>query len=476
MRTLRLHNFLRAGVAVVTGVALAVAAPLAPAHSATLAAPDISVTNVQAHLNQLQTIAQQNGGTRAAGGGYTASVAYIEGRLRAAGFTTARQTCTSCSGQPQNLIADWPGGDPNSVIMLGSHLDSVRGGPGINDNGSGSAAILEVALTLARTNPQLSKHVRFGWWADEESGLRGSTFYANNLPAAERSKIATYLNFDMVASPNWGYFVYDDVASIKARFDRFFASVGIPTEPDTVGDGRSDHASIQRFGIPVGGLFTGASETKSAAQRQKWGGTANASFDSCYHRSCDTISNVAATPLNINSDAIAFVLWELAVNDTPPPANDFAISATPTTVTVQPGQSATVRVDTSITSGSAQAVALTASGLPAGATATFNPASIQSGGSSTLTLTAGASTPSGTTPVTITGDGANADHITQVQLTVGSQTPPGCTAPAWSAATSYVPGDRVSHAGHQWESTWYSTGAEPGAPGSWAVWRDLGAC
>jgi chitodextrinase len=64
----------------------------------------------------------------------------------------------------------------------------------------------------------------------------------------------------------------------------------------------------------------------------------------------------------------------------------------------------------------------------------------------------------------------------QLRLTVGTDTPPGCNAPAWSATTSYVPGNQVSHNSHQWESTWYSTGAEPGAPGSWAVWRDLGAC
>jgi aminopeptidase S len=472
---LRLKSILRAGVAAAIGITVAVAVP-APAQPAVLAAPDINVANVRAHLNQLQTIAQQNGNNRAAGGGYNASVAFLEQRLRAAGFTVARQTCTSCTGQPQNLIADWPGGDPNAVIMLGAHLDSVRSGAGINDNGTGSAALLEVALTLAQTNPTMAKHARFAWWADEESGLRGSRHYVNTLPAAERARVNTYLNFDMVGSRNWGYFVYDDVASIKAIFDRFFQSRSIPTEPDTEGDGRSDHAPFKSAGIAVGGLFTGASSAKTTAQRTKWGGTAGAAFDACYHSSCDTTANVSDTPLNNNSDAIAFVLWELAVGNSPPVGNDFSISVNPTAVSVQPGQSATASVGTTITQGNAQSVNLSASGLPAGASAAFTPASIQSGGSATLTINTTAGTPAGTVQVTITGDGTNADHTVQLRLTVGSDTPPGCTTPAWNASTAYVPGNRVTHNAHQWESTWYSTGAEPGAPGSWAVWRDRGAC
>jgi Zn-dependent metalloprotease len=159
-----------------------------------------------------------------------------------------------------------------------------------------------------------------------------------------------------------------------------------------------------------------------------------------------------------------------------PPGNDFSIAVNPTAVSVQPGQSATATVNTTITGGSAQTVNLSASGLPTGAIATFNPASVQSGGSSTLTIATAVNTPIGTVQVTINGDGASADHSVQLRLTVGSGTPPTCSDPAWSATTSYVPGNRVTHNGHAWESTWYSTGAEPGAPGSWAVWRDLGAC
>ncbi len=409
----------RIGAAVV-GMAAVLGVVTAPAQAATAAAaPDISLANVKAHLSALQTIANQNGGNRASGRpGYPASVSYVAQKLRDAGYNVTLQTCTGCAGQNQNIIAEWPQGDASQVIMLGAHLDSVAAGPGINDNGSGSASILEVALTLARENPTMAKRVRFGWWADEESGLRGSKHYVANLPAAERTKIKTYLNFDMIGSDNWGYFVYDDVASVKAVFDEYFTSIGIRTEGDTEGDGRSDHASFKSAGIPVGGLATGAGYTKSAAQQQKWGGTAGRAFDSCYHRACDTLSNIPDTPLEKNSDAIAYAVWKLAVGASTGP--DFSLGLSPASGTVQPGQSATVTVNTATTSGAAQAVSLSASGLPAGATATFNPASVQSGGSSTLTIATSASTPTGTSTITVTGDGTSVDRTAQYTLTVGN--------------------------------------------------------
>ncbi|MEV6909978.1 M20/M25/M40 family metallo-hydrolase [Amycolatopsis sp. NPDC051071] len=407
------------GMAAVLGVVTAPAQAVTTAISTSNAAPDISLANIKTHLNALQTIANQNGGNRAAGrSGYTASVSYVSQKLRDAGYNVTLQTCTSCGGQSQNIIAEWPQGDANQVIMLGAHLDSVAAGPGINDNGSGSASILEVALTLARENPTLAKRVRFGWWADEESGLRGSKYYVSNLPAAERTKIKTYLNFDMIGSSNWGYFVYDDVASVKAMFDEYFTSIGIQTEGDSEGDGRSDHASFKSAGIPVGGLATGAGDIKSAAQRTKWGGTAGAPFDNCYHRACDTTSNIPDTPLEKNSDAIAYALWKLAV--TTPTGPDFSLALSPSSGTVQPGQSTTVTVNTATTSGAAQSVSLSASGLPAGATATFNPASVQSGASSTLTIATSASTPEGSSTITVLGDGASVDHTAAYTLNVGN--------------------------------------------------------
>ncbi|MEU5699688.1 M28 family metallopeptidase [Streptomyces aurantiacus] len=304
----------------VTGAAAVVVAALlttsatadaAPARVA--AAPDIPVAAVKAHLTQLQSIATANGGNRAHGRtGYKASLDYVKGKLDAAGFTTSIQQFTSSGSVGYNLIADWPGGDANQIVMAGSHLDSVTSGAGINDNGSGSAAVLETALAVSRAQYQPAKHLRFAWWGAEELGLVGSRYHVNNLSTANRAKISGYLNFDMIGSPNPGYFVYDDDPAIEKTFKDYFAGLGVATEIETEGDGRSDHAPFKSAGIPVGGLFTGASSTKSAAQAAKWGGTAGQSFDRCYHSSCDTTANINDTALDRNSDALAYAVWELS--------------------------------------------------------------------------------------------------------------------------------------------------------------------
>ncbi|WP_328501996.1 M28 family metallopeptidase [Streptomyces sp. NBC_00457] len=298
-----------AAASLLVGGSIAGAAP-APAVAA---APDIPVAGVKAHLAQLQSIATANGGNRAHGrAGYKASLDYVKAKLDAAGYTTAVQQFTSSGRTGYNLIADWPGGDTNQVVMAGSHLDSVTSGAGINDNGSGSAAVLETALAVSRANHQPTKHLRFAWWGAEELGLVGSRHYVNNLSSANRAKISGYLNFDMIGSPNAGYFVYDDDPAIEKTFKDYFTGLGVPTEIETEGDGRSDHAPFKSAGVPVGGLFTGASRAKTAAQAAKWGGTSGQAFDRCYHSSCDTTSNINDTALDRNSDAIAHAVWELS--------------------------------------------------------------------------------------------------------------------------------------------------------------------
>jgi aminopeptidase S len=308
-----------------TGGATATAAPAPDI----LAAPDIPVANVQAHLNQLQSIATANGGNRAHGRpGYRASVDYVKGQLDAAGYVTTMQPFTSGGLTGWNLLAEWPRGDADNVIMAGGHLDGVTAGPGINDNGSGSAALLEVALTVARQDLTPTKRLRFGWWGAEERGLVGSTFYVNSLSSTERAKIDGYVNFDMVGSPNPGYFVYSSSGQptgsneLQRVLEAPFAAMGVPTELTSVG-GRSDHAAFANAGIPTGGLFTGAEGIKTSAQAQKWGGTAGQAYDRCYHASCDTISNVNLTALDRNADAIAYAIWTLSTAVDPEPGPRF---------------------------------------------------------------------------------------------------------------------------------------------------------
>ncbi|MGW0361942.1 M28 family metallopeptidase [Streptomyces sp. NPDC002990] len=304
----------------------ALAAPTAATAAPT--PPDIPLANVKAHLSQFSAIAANNGGNRAHGRpGYKASIDYVKAKLDAAGFTTTVQTFTSSGATGYNLIADWPGGDGNAVLMAGAHLDSVSSGAGINDNASGSAAVLETALAVSRAGLKPTKHLRFGWWGAEELGLIGSKYYVNNLPSTERAKFSGYLNFDMIGSPNPGYFVYDDDPAIEQTFKNYYAGLGVPTEIETEGDGRSDHASFKNVGIPVGGLFTGASNTKSSAQAQKWGGTAGQAFDRCYHSSCDGTANINDTALDRNADAIAHAIWNLGAATPVPPGPSFENTA-----------------------------------------------------------------------------------------------------------------------------------------------------
>jgi aminopeptidase S len=292
-----------------TGGSVAGAASASEHPAAVAAAPDIPIANVKAHLTQLQSIAAANGGNRAHGRpGYQASLDYVKAKLDAAGFTTTVQRFTASGRTGYNLIADWPGGDANQVVMAGSHLDSVSSGPGINDNGSGSAAVLETALAVARFGHQPAKHLRFAWWGAEELGLVGSRYYVNSLGSAGRAKISGYLNFDMIGSPNPGYFVYDDDPTIEKTFKDYYAGLGVATEIETEGDGRSDHAPFKNAGVPVGG----PDYRKTSAQAAKWGGTAGQPFDRCYHSSCDTTANINDTALNRNSDAIAYAMWELS--------------------------------------------------------------------------------------------------------------------------------------------------------------------
>lgn len=236
----------------------------------------------------------------------------------------------------KNIIAETRTGKKNNVVMAGAHLDAVYAG--INDNGTGSAALLDTALKLGGS-PKVSNKVRFAWWGAEELGLIGSTQYVRSLTFEQQLDIALYLNFDMVGSPNAAYFVYDGdnsdgtgagpgpygSAQIEKTFTDFFSSrLSVPTE-GTDFDGRSDYGEFIAVGIPAGGLFTGAEGIKTAAQAAKWGGTAGVAYDRCYHQQCDNLGNVDRVALDRNLDAMAWAVGIYAystedINGVPPRA------------------------------------------------------------------------------------------------------------------------------------------------------------
>ena len=249
---------------------------------------------------------------------------FANGSALAAAGSTAEINVEESTAQ--NVIAELPGKNPNNVVMAGAHLDSVPAGPGINDNGSGSAAILETALVLAKINPPNT--IRFAWWGAEELGLVGSTAYVDELSQAEKDRIALYMNYDMVGSTNYVTMVYDADEStfpaadqgvevpegstaIEDLYESYYTKIGEPYD-DSAFDGRSDYQAFIDNDIASGGLFTGAEEEKTAGQQAIWGGTVGAQFDPCYHEACDTFVNNNDHVLGINSDLIAFAMLTFA--------------------------------------------------------------------------------------------------------------------------------------------------------------------
>jgi Zn-dependent M28 family amino/carboxypeptidase len=228
-----------------------------------------------------------------------------------------------------NVIAETEGGDPDRVVVVGAHLDSVSRGPGVNDNGSGSATILEIAKVYAEQDRDPRNKLRFAWWSAEEEGLIGSEHYVEQLSDAEKDQILLNLNFDMVGSPNFVRFVYDGDNSafpagvdgvqagplgsglIESVFTGYFDSQDLASAP-TPFNGRSDYGPFIAEGIPAGGLFTGAEGIKTAAQAETFGGTAGVQFDPCYHLACDTYANVSTTGLDQMADAAAHAVLYFA--------------------------------------------------------------------------------------------------------------------------------------------------------------------
>jgi len=230
--------------------------------------------------------------------------------------------------QTSNVIADTPTGDPNNVILVGAHLDSVSRGPGINDNGSGSAGILEIAEQFAARGITPRNMVRFAWWSAEELGLIGSREYVNSRTPAELAQIEMNLNFDMIGSPNFVRFVYDGDNSafpvgpgsavgpqgsgeIERVFHHFFSGVGLASA-ETPFSGRSDYGPFIEVGIPAGGLFTGAEGVKTAEEAAVYGGTAGAPYDPCYHLACDTYANNSNEALDQMTDAATHTILYFA--------------------------------------------------------------------------------------------------------------------------------------------------------------------
>ena len=228
----------------------------------------------------------------------------------------------------RNILAQTKTGDSRNVVVVGAHLDSAAKSPGINDNGSGVAAVLEAAIALG-SQPQTTNAVRFAFWGSEEVSLEGSTNYVRGLDRDQLNDIALYFNFDMLGSPNAGFFTYDgdqsgqpnpsippsEVPAGSAGIERTLAgylnlagirSADMPLARTT------DYSAFLAAGVPIGGATTGAAQKKTEVQARLWGGRAGVAFDPNYHTARDRIDNVDRHALSVMGPAVAFAVGTYA--------------------------------------------------------------------------------------------------------------------------------------------------------------------
>ncbi|WP_433555738.1 M28 family peptidase [Pseudonocardia xinjiangensis] len=283
------------------------------------------------HLAALQRIADENGGNRASPSpGYDASVEYVVEVLTAAGYDVSTPTYPLPKRRRREgekwcrqVVAQTRTGDPDRVVLIGAHLDSVRKGPGINDNGSGVSALLEIATQLGGS-PLVRNAVRFGFWGSEEDDLKGSIHYAKTLTRRDRDDILAYVNVDMVASPNAGYFVLGGEGKSRKKFGppgsgqvvlvlvEQLAAAGVVARTVPLDD-ESDYAPFVEAGIPTAGVMAGDTLKKTEKQAQRWGGKAGVKFDPNYHTPRDRLEALDRTVMQRFTRALAGTVAQFAM-------------------------------------------------------------------------------------------------------------------------------------------------------------------
>ena len=231
------------------------------------------------------------------------------------------------TGTTENILAETRGGRAAHTVMAGAHYDSVTEGPGIDDNASSAAALLATAVRLGPSQDKVRNKVRFALWGAEELIDVGSNFYVAHLSSQERTDIALYLNFEMIAAPNFARFLMDGDASdqppgspagppgsgaIEKVFMRYFDSVGLPFVAQNIAAVGSDHEPFMTAGIPIGGVNGAAFGVKTPAEAALFGGQAGQFYDHCYHQPCDTLANINRRALDENVSAIASVVGRFA--------------------------------------------------------------------------------------------------------------------------------------------------------------------
>jgi Zn-dependent M28 family amino/carboxypeptidase len=225
----------------------------------------------------------------------------------------------------RNVVAQTKTGDTKNVVLVGAQLGSFPRSPGINDNGSGVAALLDAAAALG-SQPKIVNAVRFTFWS---SDTEAPTKYVRGLARDQLDDVAMYLSVDMIGSPNAGYFTYDGDQSAQPNPD-------IPTQSVPAGSAAvertlagylnlagvrpadmplsrtADYGPFLAAGIPIGGLTAGSSQRKTEVQARLWGGRAGVPFDPNYGAARDNIDNIDRKALSVMGQAAAFAVGTYA--------------------------------------------------------------------------------------------------------------------------------------------------------------------
>lgn len=245
----------------------------------------------------------------------------------------------STLAKSRNVVVQTKTGSAQNVVVVGTHLDSAENSPGMNDNGSGVAALLETALQLG-PSPAVNDAVRFCFFAAGKQGVGGPTSYVAGLSHDQLTDIAMFLDFDLLASQNAGYFTYDgdqsgqpsndvppdSVPPGSAGIERTLAgylNLAGRRPADLPLSGAADYYPFEQAGVPIGGVTTYSTGKKSPVQARLWGGSAGQLFDPNYDRPGDTLDNVNRDVLAIAGPAVAFAVGTYAqsiegVNGVPP--------------------------------------------------------------------------------------------------------------------------------------------------------------
>ena len=223
----------------------------------------------------------------------------------------------------ENVIAETPGGRSDRTVVVGGHLDSVHEGPGINDDGSGVAMMMETAEEMHELGVSPRNKLRFIFFSGEEQGLVGSAYYVSQLTKKQIQDISVMQDYDMLASGNYGRFIYDGNGDeqgfagpngsgvLEQVYKDWYDSQDLAYETIPF-DGRSDYDAFTAVGIPAGGIFAGAEVPKTEEQVALYGGTADLPFDPCYHQLCDTLANINETGYEEHKDAAVHAIQTFA--------------------------------------------------------------------------------------------------------------------------------------------------------------------